>query len=111
MKDIVERLRHDGVEFHEQLEAAAEIERLTGLLENSEMTVAELLANDERLRADITQAERETRELIGRATAEHIENIQLRAALRRIVDEADSDNGLTAWDGADIARAALEPKS
>jgi len=29
----------------------AEIERLTGLLGNSEMTVWELLANDERLRA------------------------------------------------------------
>jgi hypothetical protein len=32
MSDIVERLRREGVEFHEQLEAAAEIELLTELL-------------------------------------------------------------------------------
>ena len=37
---------------------------------------------------------------------QHIE--RLRAALQQIVDEADSDNGLTAWDGGDIARHALE---
>jgi hypothetical protein len=34
-------------------------------------------------------------------------NAELLAALQRIVDEADSDDGLTAWDGGDIARAAL----
>lgn len=32
---------------------------------------------------------------------------RLRAALQRIVDEAESDDGLTAWDGSDIARQAL----
>jgi len=31
-----------------------------------------------------------------------------RAALQRIVAEAESDDGATAWDGADIARAALK---
>lgn len=36
------------------------------------------------------------------------EATRLRAALKRIVAEADSDDGLTAWDGGDIARAALE---
>jgi hypothetical protein len=35
-------------------------------------------------------------------------NEKLLAALRRIVAEADSDDGLTAWDGADIARNALK---
>ncbi len=35
---------------------------------------------------------------------------RLRAALQKIVDEADSDDGLTAWDGSDIARVALEQK-
>ncbi len=33
---------------------------------------------------------------------------RLSAALQRIVTEAESDNGLTAWDGADIAREALD---
>ena len=32
---------------------------------------------------------------------------RLRAALQQIVDEADSDDGLTAWDGGDIARKTL----
>ena len=32
---------------------------------------------------------------------------RLRAVLQRIVDEAESDDGLTAWDGGDIARVAL----
>ena len=40
-------------------------------------------------------------------TAAETEIARLRAALQKIVDEADSDDGLTAWDGADIARAAL----
>jgi hypothetical protein len=36
------------------------------------------------------------------------EKIQvLVSALQQIIAEADSDDGLTAWDGADIARAAL----
>ncbi len=30
------------------------------------------------------------------------------AALQQIVTEADSDDGLTAWDGGEIARAALD---
>jgi hypothetical protein len=30
-----------------------------------------------------------------------------RAALQKIITEADSDDGLTAWDAADIARDAL----
>lgn len=33
---------------------------------------------------------------------------RLRAALQRIVEEAESDDGMTAWDGSAIARAALE---
>jgi len=37
----------------------------------------------------------------------HAEIERLRAALQKIIDEADSNDGLTAWDGADIARAAL----
>ena len=37
----------------------------------------------------------------------HSEIDRLRAALQRIVDEADGDDGLTAWDGGDIARTAL----
>lgn len=32
---------------------------------------------------------------------------RLRAALQRIISDAESDNGMTAWDGADIAREAL----
>ncbi len=32
---------------------------------------------------------------------------RLRGALQRIVNEADSDDGMTAWDGGDIAREAL----
>ena len=36
---------------------------------------------------------------------------RLRTALQRIVAEAESDDGLTAWDGADIARAALSSGS
>ena len=32
---------------------------------------------------------------------------RLREALARIVAESESDDGLTAWDGAEIARAAL----
>lgn len=32
---------------------------------------------------------------------------RLRAALQQIVDEADSDDGMTAWDGGDIAAKAL----
>ena len=36
---------------------------------------------------------------------------RLREALQRIVSEADSDDGLTAWDGAAIARAALEARN
>jgi hypothetical protein len=53
MTDIVERLRDIEGEWADaeiREEAADEIERLTGLLENSEMTVRELLANDGRLR-------------------------------------------------------------
>jgi hypothetical protein len=40
----------------------------------------------------------------------HMEIERLTAALQQIVTEADSDDGLTAWDGADIARRALEKK-
>jgi hypothetical protein len=36
------------------------------------------------------------------------ENHTLRNALQRIVDEAESDGGLTAWDGSDIAKEALQ---
>jgi len=36
------------------------------------------------------------------------QNRRLQAALQEIITAADSDNGLTAWDGADIARRALE---
>jgi len=32
---------------------------------------------------------------------------RLRAALQKIIDDADSDDGATAWDGSEIARAAL----
>lgn len=32
---------------------------------------------------------------------------RLRAALQQIVDDADSDDGATSWDGGDVARAAL----
>jgi hypothetical protein len=34
-------------------------------------------------------------------------NEALLTALQLIVDQADSDDGLTAWDGGDIARAAI----
>ena len=34
-------------------------------------------------------------------------NAKLTEALQKIVDEADSDDGMTAWDGGDIARDAL----
>jgi len=37
MTDIVERLRREGVEFHEQLEAADEIEQLRALLREAVM--------------------------------------------------------------------------
>jgi hypothetical protein len=40
----------------------------------------------------------------------HAESERLRAALQQIVMEADSDDGMTAWDGGDIARRALEQK-
>ena len=33
---------------------------------------------------------------------------RLEAALQKIIDDAESDDGATAWDGADIARAALK---
>jgi hypothetical protein len=45
-----------------------------------------------------------------RALRKEREIERLTAALRQIVDEADGDDGLTAWDGADIARRALEGK-
>lgn len=32
---------------------------------------------------------------------------RLRAVLQRIVDEAESDDGMTAWDASDLAREAL----
>jgi hypothetical protein len=32
---------------------------------------------------------------------------RLRKALQKIIDDADSDDGATAWDGSEIARAAL----
>lgn len=38
------------------------------------------------------------------------DNEHLLEALRKIVAEADSDDGLTAWDGGNIARAALEKR-
>jgi hypothetical protein len=41
--------------------------------------------------------------------AEEIERI--RAALQKIIDDADSDDGATAWDGSEIARAALSMKT
>jgi hypothetical protein len=51
----------------------------------------------------------DVRDELDPAIAEAAAEIErLRAALQRIVDEADSDDGLTAWDGSDIARAALE---
>ena len=34
-------------------------------------------------------------------------NAKLTEALQKIVDEADGDDGMTAWDGGDIARDAL----
>ena len=53
MTDIVDRLHAAAGDFINDLysEAAVEIERLQSLLENYKMTVAELLANDDRLRA------------------------------------------------------------
>ena len=39
------------------------------------------------------------------------EILRLRAALQKIIDEADSNDGLTAWDGSNIARAALRRNS
>ena len=44
---------------------------------------------------------------VKRQIAATFEIERLRAALQKIVDEADSDDGLTAWDGADIAKRAL----
>lgn len=38
---------------------------------------------------------------------EAADNDRLRAALKRIIDEAESDDGLTAWDRSEIAKAAL----
>jgi len=49
--------------------------------------------------------------LVARRVAEirrlEAEHFRLTNALEKIIREAESDNGLTAWDGADIARAAL----
>jgi hypothetical protein len=112
MTDIVERLRSAhlssgvGALMHE---AAAEIERLTGLLANSEMTVAELLANDGRLRAesDISDG------LLADAKAD---NARLRAALQSLthdppatLDEPDTDAEVVIK-MREIARRALENK-
>lgn len=58
----------------------------------------------ERLRSEAVNWSATCGDLFDEA-ADEIE--RLRAALQQIVDEADSDNGLTAWDGGDIARAAL----
>jgi len=46
----------------------------------------------------------------GAMMAEAADEIErLRAALQKIIDDADSDDGATAWDGSEIARAALSP--
>jgi hypothetical protein len=86
MTDIVERLRERDREapFGNLLsEAADEIERM----------------HTERL-AFATESEER-----------RVEIEQLRAALQQIIAEADSDDGMTAWDGGDIARRALEQKA
>ena len=61
----------------------AEIERLRG--------------ENERLRGHIYASNRPQPEEVER----------MRAALQKIIDDAESDDGATAWDGADIAQAAL----
>ena len=85
MTDILERLRtkEEWKTLVSRDEAAAEIERL-------------------RIIAADYQA------LQHRANAIDDENERLRTALQQIVHEADSDDGISAWDGSDIARRALE---
>ncbi len=58
----------------------------------------------ERLRAADISGHGEYSALV-REAADKIE--RLRSALQQIVAEADSDDGLSAWDAADIARRAL----
>lgn len=61
-----------------------------------------------RVKAEIERLQEAKRAALAIADERAKENVELRAALQRIVDEADSDDGLTAWDGSDIARAALQ---
>jgi hypothetical protein len=104
----------------------AEIERLKMDAEHHLCAYAQMFVELERLRAEVqawhecaqydaaeTKLLREAANIDGfhRVLAARDATIErLRIALQRIVNEADSDDGLTAWDGSDIARAALEPK-
>ena len=88
--DIIER---NAKCVRDLLNAGAEIERL-----NAEVAKLRLVIVHE---ADCTEAADDE------AMRRGHEIERLRAALQRIVDEADSDDGLTAWDGGDIAREAL----
>lgn len=111
MTDITERLRGwrevPGMTCPPFLgEAADEIERLRRADEWHRTTIAERDAEIERLRERI--AELEDPHYL---KSLHAEIERMRAALRQIVTEADSDDGLTAWDGADIARRALWGKA
>jgi hypothetical protein len=62
----------------------------------------------QRLRFDATRCEAAFSKGVARNIEEAADEIErLRAALQRIVTEADSDDGLSAWNGSDIAREAL----
>lgn len=96
MADIVERLRIQGGGNSGYVnllcdEAADEIERLQA---ERDKWLRRCEAEEEDYKASITHWMKTLK--------------RLRAALKRIVDEAESDDGLTAWDGADIAREALK---
>ncbi len=93
MTEIVERLRGKF---------------LVGSVDDSLDPLLQEAANEiERLRKDNIAIVLSAQANDGQAAALLKQNAALRAALERIVAEAESDDGLTAWDGGDIARAAL----
>jgi len=113
MSDIVERLRREGVEFHEQLEAAAEIERL-----RSERLAFATESEERRERIDTLIAERDAeRKTYNNAIDDLIaDNARLRAILRDLRPdierlefcEASAEDGNTPR--LQMLRRALEPK-
>jgi predicted nuclease with TOPRIM domain len=97
--DEIERLRLDARAYANVMLS----EENDALIEDNKLLRAEI----ERLRSKVDELEDVDRNLHDMRVARDGEIERLRTALQQIVTEADSDDGLTAWDGADIARRAL----